>query len=424
MMRRLLYSTLVITACSSPAATPPADMAVAIVNDLAVPDLAPSCTVMLAPAASADDTHTLIQTAIANATSGAVLCFAGGTYPLHAEVDVAVDGLELRGLAGATAIFDFNGQTTGANGINVTANQFKMTNLTVKNTAGDAVRITMAKGVTLTNVTVTWDRGANTNNGAYGLYPVQCSHVLIDHCSVSYAADAGIYVGQSNTILVRDSEAFGNVAGIEMENSTDSEITGCNAHDNTAGILAFNLPGLAVGDGKRANLHGNKVTNNNGMNFANPAGIVSMVPSGTGMLVMASDNNEVHDNDVTGNQSLGIGVVSYLILMKPYTDMTYDPYPESNWIHGNRLSGNGSMPHDLAAGIAALAGTMVIPPLVWDGFVDAKKNNMDGHLTNCFGDNGSAGFIDLGLDSNFTPHVSMDVTPFNCMRTPLPSIMP
>jgi parallel beta-helix repeat protein len=69
-------------------------------------------------------------------------------------------------------------------------------------------------------VRVEWTNGPDENNGAYGLYPVQSSNVLIEESVVIGASDAGIYVGQSNNIIVRNSRVEFNVAGIEIENST------------------------------------------------------------------------------------------------------------------------------------------------------------------------------------------------------------
>ena len=44
-----------------------------------------------------------------------------------------------------------------------------------------------------------WTRGPHTENGAYGIYPVQTENVLIDESVAVGASDAGIYVGQSGT---------------------------------------------------------------------------------------------------------------------------------------------------------------------------------------------------------------------------------
>ena len=47
---------------------------------------------------------------------------------------------------------------------------------------------------------------------------------MIEHCIAIGASDAGIYVGQSNNIIVRNCEAFQNVAGIEIENSIKADV--------------------------------------------------------------------------------------------------------------------------------------------------------------------------------------------------------
>src|SRR3546814_1516361 len=71
-----------------------------------------------------------------------------------------------------------------------------------------------------------WTGGPSTDNGAYGLYPVQVDNVLIEDSVVKGASDAGIYVGQSTNIIVRNNRAEGNVAGIEIENSTGADVYG------------------------------------------------------------------------------------------------------------------------------------------------------------------------------------------------------
>ena len=101
-----------------------------------------------------------------------------------------------------------------------------------------------------------------------------CRNVLIDECVAIGASDAGIYVGQSDRILVKDSRAEYNVAGIEIENSTNAEVIGCVATNNTGGILVFDLPGLQVVNGGEVLVHGNTVFGNNHPNFAPEGNIV------------------------------------------------------------------------------------------------------------------------------------------------------
>ena len=48
------------------------------------------------------------------------------------------------------------------------------------NTPGDGVKIKGTNGVTIKRTRVEWESGPSTENGAYGLYPVQTRNVLIE----------------------------------------------------------------------------------------------------------------------------------------------------------------------------------------------------------------------------------------------------
>ena len=116
---------------------------------------------------------------------------------------------------------------------------------------------------------------------------------MIEHCIAIAASDAGIYVGQSEDIIVRYSEAFDNVAGIEIENSTRADVYGNNVHGNTGGILVFDLPDLPVKEGRLVRIFDNIIKNNNLDNFAPEGNIVGKVPAGTGIMIMATEMVEV-----------------------------------------------------------------------------------------------------------------------------------
>jgi len=378
------------------------------------------CTTVLPLHPDPTGNHDTIQGALGNAQPGQVICFHEGVYKLHDELTLTTSGVELRGSnTEVGTVLDFDGQQSGANGLSVTADHFKLTRITVMNTAGDAVRVDKSDDVTFSFVTVTW-KGPSSQNGAYGLYPVESHHVIIDHCKVSFASDAGIYVGQSDHVIVRQSEALHNVAGIEIENTTDAEVVDNYAHDNVGGILVFNLPNLPVKDGKRAKVHGNRVLNNNQQSFAAPGSIVSMVPSGTGMLVLSTDFNELHNNTVAGNQSVGLAVISYLLIGRSdyMTDMQYDLYPQGNYIHDNQFSHNGYNPQDVALVLAAGIGMHTVPDLLWDGYVDAMRT--DPSLRNCFQAN-TGSFVFMDAQNRFHAP-STDIAPYTCTGTALPAV--
>jgi len=369
------------------------------------------CTVLVAPS---DDDHATIQGALLDAESGDVVCFAEGRYELKDELSLTTSGVTLRGLEGA--VLDFTNQESGGNGILITGNDTVVERLRIENPKGNGIRATKVDGITVREVEVEWTWGPKATNGGYGIYPVESTRVLVENCFVSGASDTGIYVGQSNKIIVRNNEATNNVAGIEIENSTDADVYGNHLYGNTSGVLIFNLPHLAVKDGKRAKIRNNLIEDNNLDNFAPEGNIVAIVPPGTGILVMASDHNEIHDNEIKNHDSLGIAFINWgMTLEEDPGDEGFDWYPEGNYTHDNVIENSGGNPRGQAAMIAALTKLEELPNLFWDGVVDEGKDNSDGSLTNCFNANGDATFLNLEIKST-------DLEPNTCTHPSLPEI--
>src|SRR4029434_3597221 len=102
-----------------------------------------------------------------------------------------------------------------------------------------------------------------------------CPDTSLLQCAAMSASDAGIYVGQSTQIVVRDNRAELNVAGIEIENSTHADVYRNTVTNNTGGILVFNLPGLPVKDGRQTRVYSNHIHDNNTDNFAPKGNIVA-----------------------------------------------------------------------------------------------------------------------------------------------------
>ena len=375
------------------------------------PTLGPDCTRTIPASAGQDQER--VQEALVEAKDGDVLCFPAGTYRFTDELSVDTPNLTLRGAPGET-IFDFSGQERGANGIQAVSDGFTVEGLTVRDTPGDGIRTTGVVGVTFREVVVEWTGGPSEDNGSYGLYPVQSKNVLIENCKVDGASDAGIYVGQSESIIVRDNEAVNNVAGIEIENSKDADVYRNYAHGNTGGFLVFALPGLNVKWSQTSRIF----DDNDTPNFAPAGNIVGLVPRGTGALILASDRNEFFGNTVSGNGSVGLSVVSYYVTGNNWDDPDYDPYPEGNYVHDNTFSGNGEDPDGIAS---ILIGSPPIPDLSWDGVVDESKDNSDGSLTNCFENNGDADYINFAYNKPASER-STDLSAVTCSHEPLPEV--
>jgi parallel beta-helix repeat protein len=378
------------------------------------------CTSILVSSPDADANHDTIQTALSTAQPGNVLCFKPGRYSLHDELVLTTPNIELRGSQAGEAIFDFAGQVRGPNGLSAISDGLLIQHLTVKNSAAQAIRIQQSTGVTLRDVTVTWDVGSSSQNGGYGIYPTECTDVLIDQCRVSYAEDAGFYVGQSLNVVVQNSEAFGNVVGIEIENSKQSEVSGNHMHDNVAGLFISNLPNLPRHGDAQVRVHDNRIDHNNLKSFAAPGSAVSGVPSGAGIMILAATDTDVHTNTVENNESFGVGVFSYVISGREdyRSDATYDSFPQRIYIHDNELKDNGLAPHDIAASLAAVAGIDKVEDMVWDGELAPMATP-----TVCFARNGTATFRNIDYANHFA-HTNTLLAAVTCDGTSLPAMPP
>src|SRR6185436_846924 len=181
----------------------------------------------------------------------------------------------------------------------------------------------------------------DSSNGGYAIYPVLSNDVLLDNVMALGASDAGIYVGQSNRIIVQNSEALMNVAGYEIENSDDADMFDNVAHCNVGGFLVFDLPGLnQYGDETR--VFDNYSGYNNTVNFS-PGGVVTGVPQGVGMLQLGYDETEIFGNTIEFNRSLGFVAASHELLdgNTNNPDKRMDLYPEGIYIHDNAFRTNG-----------------------------------------------------------------------------------
>jgi parallel beta-helix repeat protein len=312
--------------------------------------------------------QTRLIEAMINASPGQIIELPAGEFSLSTSISLDVDNITLRGKGMDSTILNFDDQTSGGESVLVTSNNVVLEDFAVVDPPSDGIKYKFSNGVTMRRMRVEWTCGACEENGAYGIYPVQTENVLIEDSVVIGASDAGVYVGQSDKILVRRNHVSLNVAGIEIENSTNSEVYDNTAVDNTGGILVFDLPNLSR-EGARVRVYNNIVRNNNTVNFAPKGAIVSVVPTGTGLLVMAFSDVEIFDNIIEDNQSAAIVVVDYAVSGLTTDDVNYDGTPRRVYIHDNSYSNNAYEPRDLAGDISGMFAPMGgLPMIVYDGF--------------------------------------------------------
>ncbi|MEQ1619146.1 MAG: parallel beta-helix domain-containing protein, partial [Terricaulis sp.] len=303
-----------------------------------------------------------LQTALIEARPGDTVRLARGRFELSSGLSLDIDRVTIRGEGEGRSILSFTNQRRGAEGLLVTSDGVVLRDFAVENARGDAIKVRDCNGITFRGVRAEWTRGPNPENGAYGLYPVNCTNVLIRDSIARGASDAGIYVGQSRNIIVRDNVAELNVAGIEIENSYNADVFNNTATRNTGGILVFDLPGLPQQGGHSIRVFENAISNNNTPNFAPAGNIVASVPTGTGVLIMANRGVHVFKNDIGDNGTTNVLITAY---RNEFQDAHYNPLPRDIMIRDNRFGNTGFAPAGELAGLAQMG--VAFPDVLWDG---------------------------------------------------------
>ena len=354
-----------------------------------------------------EDAQQRIQEAMILAKPGDTIQLDEGVYRLTDGLSLAQNEVTVQGKGMETTILDFSNQLSGAQGILVSSDEVILRDFAVINASGDAIKVVDVDGIYMINLRVEWTNGPATENGAYGLYPVQSKNVYIEGCIAIGASDAGIYVGQSENIIVKNNSAMFNVAGIEIENSYYADVFGNTVTRNTGGILVFDLPDLPQQGGHHIRVYNNKSFDNNTDNFAPEGNIVATVPRGTGMLILANSIIEVFNNDFFENDTVNLAIVSYF---QDTTDKNYYPHPRSVYIHNNRFKKSGASPdiesNELARMLFQLAENDM-PDIFWDGLMpieDLIFGQPDEERI-MLGDNGDASLIVLDPFGYYLPFI-------------------
>ena len=128
--------------------------------------------------------------------------------------------ITLRGRGIDKTVLSFKIQENGSQGLKITNCQnIILEDFTIEDAAGENIKVTDTEGIIFRRIKSAWTGKVNEKNGAYALYPMVCENVLFEECEVLGASDAGIYVGQSKNVIIRNNNVYWNVAGIKSENS-------------------------------------------------------------------------------------------------------------------------------------------------------------------------------------------------------------
>ena len=369
-----------------------------------------------------------IQEALIDLEPGDVLTLEPGEYYFEDGLSLDVNDVIFEGSGIYSTILNFGEQISGAQGLLVTSDGVTLRDFAILDAKGDAIKVIGANGINMIRLRTEWTGGPKESNGAYGFYPVESKDVLIDGCVAIGASDAGIYVGQSQNIIVKNSTAQFNVAGIEIENSYYADVFDNLASHNTGGILIFDLPDLPQQGGHHVRVFRNKAINNVTDNFAPEGNIVGEVPRGTGIIIQANSDVEVFDNDIYGNGTVNLSIVTYGYETE---DENYNPHPKSIQIHNNRF-GDGGFNPDLGTGeLAAILFELSdgnMPDIFWDGILPMNQMlfGQPSEEKLIISNNGDATFLTINPVKYLLPFfdpVERDIFEYEGEIKPLPEVI-
>jgi len=368
---------------------------------------------------SVADPATELQLRLLEAQPGDTILLPAGTFNFERGLTLNVDNITLRGAGMDSTVLSFKNQLAGGEGLLVNGSGFTIEDIGIEDSRGDALKIARGDNIIIRRVRTEWTNGPDTNNGAYGIYPVQTRNTLIEDSVAIAASDAGIYIGQSENIIVRRNRAEFNVAGIEIENSFNADVYENIAINNTGGILVFNMPNLPV-PGHSTRVYDNEIQNNNTANFAPPGTAVSSVPAGSGVLINSNDKVEIFNNRFDNNQTANIIISSYF--SAGYNDRQmaadFDPYPETIFVYDNEFGAGGNAPGfpELDMLRQALFGADgSFPDILWDGITHPERQSMEYAI--CV-QNGDAQVLNIdGANNSANPRVESE--PHQCEHSKL-----
>jgi parallel beta-helix repeat protein len=298
---------------------------------------------------------TTIQAAVDAAQPGDTILIPPGTY--RENIRIAKDNLSLRGSSGAvldgTGLPDNVGIRVVPSASTSRINGFSLTGLQIQNYSHTGVFLSRVDNFKIS-------QGRYFDNEEYAIFPVRSSNGCIELNQVSGSEDSGIYVGQSQDVVISRNHTTDCRVGFEIENSSGIDIEENKVNNNSIGIFIFVRPGLPITSTSDLIVSRNVLNRNNRtLPPANPENPLENILNGIGLLNVGGDRVVVRRNIAVNNDSAGIALVRVPAEVAAL-DPRIDPLPDDNEIRHNETRQNGDHPHPL---LGSLPGS----DLIWDG---------------------------------------------------------
>lgn len=193
-----------------------------------------------------------------------------------------------------------------------------------------------------------------------GIKIANAANVLVQQIAASGASGAGMKIGQSRNVIVRDSALNANGVGILVENVTAADLFGNAIMNNGAGVIVLNAPGAE--EGRDIRIFRNEIGGNNNARSDAAADPNQSIALATGVAIIAGRNVHIFDNTIGRHGGVNILIAAY---RDRFDDARFNPLPRDIAIHDNRMGRQGFAPSDALKPLAE-NGT-ALPDVLWDG---------------------------------------------------------
>ncbi|MEM8941994.1 MAG: right-handed parallel beta-helix repeat-containing protein [Pseudomonadota bacterium] len=157
-------------------------------------------------------------------------------------------------------------------------------------------------------------RNKSVNNLNNGLYPTLSANGLVSENESYGSLDTAMWIAGSENVRVIGNTLHDSVIGFEITVSNNVTVERNLIHNNNVGVGLFHPDGAGnppLETMANWRIFDNNIAFNNGGAVAPEGSFQSLVPTGSGVLVLGVSDHEVIGNTVANNGYVGIGVVGW-----------------------------------------------------------------------------------------------------------------
>ncbi len=324
--------------------------------------------------------------------------------------------VSIRGKGAGKTILDFSGMKEGKTALSIAAEGAVLEDFSVFNPQGACISVQNAGNIVLRRLRLGSDSTNSPGMSSGGCRILKTNSLLIEQVEVRGSLQAGILLQESRSTVLRNNNLHNNAAGIEVRNCFDTELLGNNCENNTVGILLSNLPDLVPANGSRCRIYNNRIIGNNAPNLRKGGNLLSAIPSGMGIFVLAGREIEIFGNEISGQQSMSVAILNYDAMGKSFDNRDYDGHSGGIYFHDNRIQrGNTKPDTSTDLGKRMFEATSLNPV---DLLIDATGTSSVPEKRICVRNNGEMGLACMDL-SERAPRIATGAQNFDCS---LPSL--